>query len=416
MLVELCHRWDHNLEVKLKERLSGQKFKKMRESIIHLVDASGEDGRKAKSCESIKEMLDIFSVGTEKAKIFHPVPSEDELIPLRLMNLCSNNKAVKCKMNQAKKRMRMDLTSGGAAIDDDDSSRAEVARVVENATEIEGAEGASVVNASETEASTRTAIDNNEVEKEAEAHEEVNEYLAAGQAAVEILKKNAGNSLVSIPCDFCKMNGVVAPLLSNHVCRFATPSGSRMIEGDGNNRICGLAFCIFCREKWGTNEGGNFNDSRCCHHHPSCAGSSSAPTSTPAAQPRTGTGENSNTAPVSTPATQPLRTGCSTTTSAPAPTTTKPSRREPAYVEKEQEDDIFVPDYVRVKSCIDALEKMHDAEESTSPGNSLLKLRATKLAMQEEATRRTEQGVKAQKEWEKAFLEASERGLRRKKH
>ena len=28
MLVELCHRWDHNLEVKLKERLSGQKFKK----------------------------------------------------------------------------------------------------------------------------------------------------------------------------------------------------------------------------------------------------------------------------------------------------------------------------------------------------------------------------------------------------
>jgi hypothetical protein len=56
-------------------------------------------------------------------------------------------------------------------------------------------------------------------------------------------------------------------MLTNHVCRVESPTGPWIIE-DTDKRICGKAMCILCREKNKTNE--PEYDNICFYHNPSC--------------------------------------------------------------------------------------------------------------------------------------------------
>ena len=63
----------------------------------------------------------------------------------------------------------------------------------------------------------------------------------------EILKKVPGGALAPISCNFCNTGNT-----TSHVCRKCKADGNRVIEGDEENPICGLAFCFECMEKAGT--------------------------------------------------------------------------------------------------------------------------------------------------------------------
>lgn len=103
ILVELCHRWDEHLEKKIESSLVTDTSESMRlndfkKSILSIMEASGEDENelnRAKACDKVSEMLEVFSVGTEKAKVFLPRPNNDELLPLSEMCFDSNNKEIK---------------------------------------------------------------------------------------------------------------------------------------------------------------------------------------------------------------------------------------------------------------------------------------------------------------------------------
>ena len=74
-----------------------------------------------------------------------------------------------------------------------------------------------------------------------------------------VLVKAFGSTLKSIPCDFCERG-----MPTNHVCRHSFSHGTRVIEDDLDNRICGMAMCLHCREESGFPEISN----QCFIHNP----------------------------------------------------------------------------------------------------------------------------------------------------
>ena len=174
-------------------------------------------------------------------------------------------------------------------------------------------------------------------------------------------------------CDFCnKENGATAPIpfSTNHVCRFITPAGTRVIEGEEDTRICGLAMCIFCREKNGTNEAEY--DSLCFYHNPACASPSGA---------------------------------SSIIDTSPLPTSTRTSNESTLLVP-------FVPDFIGVQCCIEALEDVanDDGDHHHFPGYRLLTFRSKTRGTSAVTTRN-----RIRKEWKKVLSDASDRRTSKKK-
>ena len=94
ILVELSHRWDEHLE----SSLPPEDIEKVKDSILALIKGNGGDDstlQSAKASSSVHEMLESYSVGTEKAKQFRQKPKPSELIPLRLMTFESNSGKIK---------------------------------------------------------------------------------------------------------------------------------------------------------------------------------------------------------------------------------------------------------------------------------------------------------------------------------
>ena len=113
ILVELCHRWDEHLERKF-EKNCNNKMQQLKISIISLLNASGEDDisiNRAKANVKVSEMLENFSVGTEKSKVFFSRPKKDELIPISEMKFQSNSAEVKRLLNPVDSNDDHDLES-----------------------------------------------------------------------------------------------------------------------------------------------------------------------------------------------------------------------------------------------------------------------------------------------------------------
>ena len=80
MLIELCNRWNRDLDEIC------NKNPKIQKDIIQLMETIGcsnQELEKAKIATSIKEVLVDFCVGTEKKKNIPLPPREDLLCPLR---------------------------------------------------------------------------------------------------------------------------------------------------------------------------------------------------------------------------------------------------------------------------------------------------------------------------------------------
>ena len=189
LLVELCHRWNDDLEQSLGQQ---GKIESVKKSILDIMVANGDDIEKVRGSKTIKETLHIFSVGTEKTKLAPTQPRDDELIPLRLMDCRSNNNQVKAILNKKCK----------VSVDKD--SRAQQS-------------------------------------KNANINEQVrlNENQEGQLRQPKILKKHHSGLdgvLEAISCDFCDGSS----LTTNHICRFPMVNGSRVVEGT-TERICGLA-------------------------------------------------------------------------------------------------------------------------------------------------------------------------------
>ena len=63
---------------------------------------------------------------------------------------------------------------------------------------------------------------------------------------IEIQRDAAFQTLVKKKCDFCE----VGPP-TNYYCQVESRNGKRILDG---KRICGSAFCVLCREKWGISD------------------------------------------------------------------------------------------------------------------------------------------------------------------
>ena len=96
ILVELCHRWSTHLESKI-DGLG--KIDMCKKAILTLMKANGSENTSSLLHLSIKEILEKFNVGTEKAKSFaYSEPKDSELVPLRLLDLSSDNLKAKEKL------------------------------------------------------------------------------------------------------------------------------------------------------------------------------------------------------------------------------------------------------------------------------------------------------------------------------
>ena len=83
ILIELCTRWDNNLERLMK--VTGKQYA-MRDSITALMSTEGEPEDKiyiARHKHTIGEMLEYFSVGTERKKL---------VAPKKQIRICLNHK------------------------------------------------------------------------------------------------------------------------------------------------------------------------------------------------------------------------------------------------------------------------------------------------------------------------------------
>jgi hypothetical protein len=89
ILIEFANRWSMNLEKKM---IDCQQIESIKHSLLTLMSADGHDVGNNEQAYSVTDILEKFSVGTQKAKIFLPRPKDEELKPLRLINFQSNNK------------------------------------------------------------------------------------------------------------------------------------------------------------------------------------------------------------------------------------------------------------------------------------------------------------------------------------
>lgn len=140
------------------------------------------------------DRLESLRVGTEKAKCFTPVAKAEELIPLSTFKSESNKTLLEKRIGKMNKMT--DLSNS-----------------------INMSSGTIVI----------------QVEDEGE-----------GDKEIITLKKGDHQALIEMVCGFCLSN------FTTRACQFETPKGKKMIEGEGI-RIFGLAFCIECRERHGTN-------------------------------------------------------------------------------------------------------------------------------------------------------------------
>ena len=90
ILIELCTRWDNNLERLMK--VSGKQYT-MKGSITALISAEGESEDKISiACHkhTIGEMIEYFSVGTDRQKLVAPKrPDLNMIKPIRDLDLRS---------------------------------------------------------------------------------------------------------------------------------------------------------------------------------------------------------------------------------------------------------------------------------------------------------------------------------------
>ena len=188
LLIEFCNRWNATLEEKLSSHLD-----EIREYIVHIMDSIGctsDETNKAKLSPTIKGMLDSFCVGTEKKKNIPLPPKDDELIPLSQYLSVSTSKSLKKLLT---KKRKTDLSP------------------------------ATLLTTRKTKSSRKFPSD------------------------PTILKKNKNlvSVLQSLVCDFCK----VPTNTTSHVCIHGMLDGPRVVEGT-TTRVCGLASCIGCKEKY----------------------------------------------------------------------------------------------------------------------------------------------------------------------
>jgi hypothetical protein len=102
VLVELCHRWDLD-QVNLENIVDDKEMELLSSSISQLMMYSGRGGSVSEDKTNVSVLLSSFRVGTEKMKIFNRQPKPDELIPIRLLNIKSNNSMVKSKLSSKPK-------------------------------------------------------------------------------------------------------------------------------------------------------------------------------------------------------------------------------------------------------------------------------------------------------------------------
>ena len=188
LLIEFCNRWNATLD----ERLSSH-LHEIREYIVQIMDSIGctsDETNKAKLSPTIKGMLDSFCVGTEKKKNIPLPPKDDELIPLSQYLSVSTSKSLKKLLT---KKRKTDLSP------------------------------ATLLTTRKTKSSRKFPSD------------------------PTILKKNKNlvSVLQSLVCDFCK----VPTNTTSHVCIHGMLDGPRVVEGT-TTRVCGLASCIGCKEKY----------------------------------------------------------------------------------------------------------------------------------------------------------------------
>ena len=189
ILVEFCNRWSATLDVKLSSHLDD-----IRDHIIQIMDSVGcsnDEIEEAKLSSTIKGMLDSFCVGTEKKKNIPLPPKDDELIPLSQYKSVSTSKSLKNILSKKKKRDHPPTSN-------------------------------SVKSTSIT-------------------------LPKKFPSEPTILKKNEKHQSVLqiLVCDFCK----IPTKTTSHVCIHEISDGPRIIEGT-QIRICGLASCIECKEKF----------------------------------------------------------------------------------------------------------------------------------------------------------------------
>ena len=99
ILVVLCHCWSSHLESKIEEL--GQ-LEMAKRAILMRMKANGSENTSSLCHLSVNEILSkMYDVGTEKPKSFgFPEPKDEELIPLRLMDITSDNKKAKDKLKR----------------------------------------------------------------------------------------------------------------------------------------------------------------------------------------------------------------------------------------------------------------------------------------------------------------------------
>ena len=223
LLVELSHRWNENLEEEI-ENLG--EMTSIKDSISILLEADGFHSPGNVRNLDVRTMLKPYSVGTEKEKIVHFLPREDELLPLRELQIISTQKMMKVALKRdrkSKKRLRVENE------DDFFNNKAEHQQVD-----------------SDKEDDTHTQ-DQDQDQEENTAEETI------------FLRMNSGTStFLPLPCDFCNSN-----IMSTHLCRVAKPDSNRMIEGT-NSRICGKSTCILCYEGAGLDASELRSKCKCC--------------------------------------------------------------------------------------------------------------------------------------------------------
>ena len=101
ILVELCNRWDVALDQKFVGKMDELKTYILQ--IMNSIGCSEKVTNSARLAPTIKEMLDIFCVGTEKSKNKILPPKDDKLCPLSHYNPQSTSKALKDVLSKKQK-------------------------------------------------------------------------------------------------------------------------------------------------------------------------------------------------------------------------------------------------------------------------------------------------------------------------
>ena len=295
ILIEFANRWSMNLEKKM---IDCQQIESIKHSLLTLMSADGHDVGNNEQAYSVTDILEKFSVGTQKAKVFLPRPKDEELKPLRLINFQSNNK-------QGERACVPRLKKGRGVAKNSSTTIQLPSAPTDTPTEMP-------INRP-TEMPTDTPSNPVPLPIATDILPINHETTAT---PVTILKKNKYNTLDSVICNVCKIPG----RLTNHTCTYPITKGKFKIEGTEES-ICGTFFCVLCRI-------GEENRTRCpCHVPGGSSVENTIPSSNPTNIPKDLPSTNSHTTPTAEPSADP--------TNDIAP---------------------FQPNYSLVKRCIDALD------------------------------------------------------------